>query len=98
MNGEELLQRPVKLDFAREKGAYTPNSGYLCDIYVCFFFFPQGPFLGYELFCKILVYKCSNWSNSFQKGGQAQSHTLFVKGFDTSLGEDEVHMFTYLAC
>lgn len=28
LNGSELLSRPVKLDFARERGAYTPNTGY----------------------------------------------------------------------
>ncbi|KAF7827421.1 nucleolin 2 isoform X2 [Senna tora] len=58
MNGKELLNRSVRLDFARERGAYTPNSG--------------------------------NFSNSFQKGGEAQAHTIFVKGLDTSQGVDEI--------
>jgi len=29
-------------------------------------------------------------NSSFQKGGRSQGSTAFVKGFDTSLGEDEV--------
>ncbi|XP_057963314.1 nucleolin 2-like isoform X2 [Malania oleifera] len=29
-------------------------------------------------------------SNSYQKGGQGQSQTVFVRGFDKSVGEDEV--------
>ena len=28
MNGETLLGRAVRLDLARERGAYTPQSGY----------------------------------------------------------------------
>jgi len=26
MNGQELLQRAVRLDLARERGAFTPNN------------------------------------------------------------------------
>ncbi|XP_024197202.1 nucleolin 1 isoform X3 [Rosa chinensis] len=29
-------------------------------------------------------------SNSYQKGGQGQSQTIFVRGFDTNQGEDEI--------
>ena len=28
LNGGDLICRPVKLDFARERGQYTPNDGY----------------------------------------------------------------------
>lgn len=39
MNGQELLQRGVRLDLARERGAYTPNStGYLIHIQVFILF------------------------------------------------------------
>ncbi|ONK65167.1 uncharacterized protein A4U43_C07F34380 [Asparagus officinalis] len=55
MNGQDLLGRAVKLDLARERGTYTPQSG-----------------------------------STFKKGGQGQSQTIFVKGFDKSLGEDGV--------
>ncbi|GMY17612.1 nucleolin 1 [Fagus crenata] len=57
LNGGDLIGRPVKLDFARERGQYTPNNGK---------------------------------ENSFQKGGRGQSHTAYVRGFDKSVGEDEI--------
>jgi nucleolin len=57
LNGGDLIGRPVKLDFARERGQYTPNDGK---------------------------------ENSFQKGGRGQSHTAYVRGFDKSVGEDEI--------
>ncbi|XP_017230474.1 nucleolin 1 isoform X2 [Daucus carota subsp. sativus] len=55
LNGADFMGRPIKLDMAREKGAYTPASGN-------------------------------------DKGGKAQgqSQTVYVKGFDTSDGEDQV--------
>lgn len=28
LNGADFMGRPIKLDMAREKGAYTPASGY----------------------------------------------------------------------
>ncbi|KAI9169532.1 hypothetical protein LWI28_013714 [Acer negundo] len=56
LNGQMLGSRPVKLDLARERGAYTPG----------------------------------NESNSFQKGPRGQSQTIFVRGFDTSAGEDQI--------
>jgi len=28
LNGQDLLGRAVKLDFARERGQYTPHDGY----------------------------------------------------------------------
>nr|XP_029151249.1 nucleolin 2 isoform X1 [Arachis hypogaea] len=56
LNEHELLNRPVRLDLARERGAYTPGG-----------------------------------SNSFQKGGQRQSgQTIYIRGFDKSLGEEEI--------
>ncbi|EOX99141.1 Nucleolin like 2 isoform 4, partial [Theobroma cacao] len=58
LNGEYLMNRSLRLDLARERGAYTPYSG--------------------------------NGNNSFQKGGRSQTQTIFVKGFDQSLGEDEI--------
>lgn len=55
-----LGNRAIRLDFARERGAYTPYSG-------------------------------GNEGNSFQKGGRGQAaHTIFIKGFDSSVGEDQV--------
>ncbi|MCF6814737.1 hypothetical protein L3H39_11005, partial [Corynebacterium sp. MC-16] len=58
LNGQQLFNRELRIDLARERGAYTPNS--------------------------------SNWNNSSQKSGRGQSQTVFVRGFDTSLGEDEI--------
>lgn len=29
LNGEDLLGRAIRLDFARERGAYTPNDRYI---------------------------------------------------------------------
>ncbi|KAK9676465.1 hypothetical protein RND81_11G079100 [Saponaria officinalis] len=57
LNGEEMLGRAVRLDLARERGAFTPQS---------------------------------RENNSFQKGGRSEGQTAFVRGFDTSLGEDEI--------
>ncbi|KAK7812147.1 nucleolin 2, partial [Quercus suber] len=59
LNGQDLLGRAVKLDFARERGQYTPHDG-------------------------------KESSNSFQKGGRGQACTAYVRGFDKSLGEDEI--------
>ncbi|KAE9593403.1 putative RNA recognition motif domain-containing protein [Lupinus albus] len=61
LHDQELLNRPVRLDLARERGAYTPNSG------------PN-----------------SGSVNNSQTGGKGQSQTVFVKGFDRSLGEHEI--------
>ncbi|KAK1277369.1 Nucleolin 2 [Acorus gramineus] len=58
LNGQELLGREIRLDMAREKGAYTPQN--------------------------------SNGNNSFQKGGRGQSQSLFIRGFDKSLEEDQI--------
>lgn len=41
------------------------------------------------LFCA----NCSNENKSFQKGGRGQSNTIFVKGFDKNLEEDQVLSF-----
>ncbi|KAK1385425.1 Nucleolin 1 [Heracleum sosnowskyi] len=56
LNGGDFLGRQVKLDLAREKGAYTPASG----------------------------------DDSHQKGGKPQGQTVFVRGFDTSDGEEQI--------
>uniref|UniRef100_A0A453CZI7 RRM domain-containing protein n=1 Tax=Aegilops tauschii subsp. strangulata TaxID=200361 RepID=A0A453CZI7_AEGTS len=56
LNGGDLAGRPVRLDFARERGAITPGSG--------------------------------RDNSSFKKPGQ--SNTAFVRGFDSSLGEEEI--------
>ncbi|XP_074273809.1 uncharacterized protein LOC141597297 isoform X2 [Silene latifolia] len=56
LHEQPLLDRPVRLDLAREKGERS----------------------------------ASRENNSFQKGGKAQGQTAFVRGFDTSLGEDEI--------
>ncbi|KAL9244237.1 hypothetical protein vseg_018036 [Gypsophila vaccaria] len=56
LNGKEMLDRPVRLDLARERGA------------------PQS----------------RDNNSSFQKGGRSEGQTAFVRGFDTSLGEDEI--------
>ncbi|KAK1307912.1 Nucleolin 2 [Acorus calamus] len=58
LNGQELLGREIRLNMAREKGAYTPQN--------------------------------SNGNNSFQKGGRGQSQSLFIRGFDKSLEEDQI--------
>ncbi|MBA0834455.1 hypothetical protein Goarm_006808, partial [Gossypium armourianum] len=58
LNGEYLMNRAVRLDLARERGAYTPHS--------------------------------SNGNNSFQKGGRGNVRTIYVRGFDQSLGQDEI--------
>ncbi|KAL8100560.1 hypothetical protein AgCh_032712 [Apium graveolens] len=55
--GRELVGREVRLDLARERGAFTPASGN---------------------------------ENSYQKGGRAPASTIFVRGFDTSGGEEQV--------
>ncbi|KAB2047679.1 hypothetical protein ES319_A13G064400v1 [Gossypium barbadense] len=57
LNGEYLMNRSLRLDLARERGAYTPSSG--------------------------------NGNNSFQKGGRGQTRTIYVRGFDQSLSQDE---------
>ena len=36
LNGQELLNRPVKLDLARERGAYTPVARYGAISCICF--------------------------------------------------------------
>ncbi|KAG6497062.1 hypothetical protein ZIOFF_044948 [Zingiber officinale] len=56
LNGNELFGRGVRLDVARERGSYTPQSG----------------------------------KDNYQKGSKGQSQTIFVKGFDRSLEEDQV--------
>ncbi|XP_042419145.1 nucleolin 1-like isoform X2 [Zingiber officinale] len=56
LNGQELYGRAVRLDLARERGSYTPQSG----------------------------------KDSYQRGNRGQSQTIFVKGFDRSLAEDEI--------
>ncbi|CAA7405407.1 unnamed protein product [Spirodela intermedia] len=59
LNGQELFGRQVRLDLARERGAFTPQSG--------------------------------RDNNSYQKGGRgSESQTVFIKGFDRSLDEDQV--------
>ncbi|GAB2285021.1 hypothetical protein Dimus_019477 [Dionaea muscipula] len=57
LNGQDLFGRPLRLNYAIERGSYAPHS---------------------------------KENKSFQKGGRAQGQTLFVRGFDKSLGEDEI--------
>ena len=44
----------------------------------------------YLILFSCFVNNFSNWNNSSQKSERGQSQTIFVRGFDTSLGEDEV--------
>ncbi|KAK8265085.1 hypothetical protein V6Z12_D12G155000 [Gossypium hirsutum] len=67
LNGEYLTNRAVRLDLARERGAYTPHSRS---------FFPFTMSI--------------NGNNSFQKGGRGNVRTIYVRGFDQSLGQDEI--------
>ncbi|GAB2215279.1 hypothetical protein Drorol1_Dr00019662 [Drosera rotundifolia] len=53
----DLSGRTLRLDFAGERGSYTPHS---------------------------------KENNSIQKGGRAEEKSLFIRGFDKSLGEDEI--------
>ncbi|KVH96725.1 Nucleotide-binding, alpha-beta plait [Cynara cardunculus var. scolymus] len=57
LNNKVILDRHVKLDLARERGAYTPGSSV---------------------------------EKSNQKGGQAHGKTVFVRGFDSSDGFDNI--------
>ncbi|KAI3718525.1 hypothetical protein L6452_19399 [Arctium lappa] len=57
LNNKVILDRHVKLDLARERGAYTPGS---------------------------------SMEKSNQKGGQAHGKTIFVRGFDSSDGFDNI--------
>lgn len=89
LNGSSLLGRELRLDLARERGA--PGSRYFS-------------YLPYEacfesLLCmfvsRLISFYwniCSNARNyqRGEKGVGSQSKTVFVKGFDTSIGEDEV--------
>ncbi|KAM0872250.1 hypothetical protein ACQ4PT_038838 [Festuca glaucescens] len=58
LNGHDLMGRPVRLNFAQERGAFTPGSG--------------------------------RDNNSFKKPGQSSNSTAFIRGFDSSLGEDQI--------
>jgi len=53
LNGSDLMGRPVRLNFAQERGAFTPGSGR-------------------------------------DKPGQSSSSTAFIRGFDSSLDEDQI--------
>ncbi|KAL9265689.1 Nucleolin 2-like protein [Drosera capensis] len=53
----DLSGRTLRLDFAGERGSYSPHS---------------------------------KENNSFQKGGRAEEKSLFIRGFDKSLGEDQI--------
>ncbi|XP_073356299.1 uncharacterized protein [Aegilops tauschii subsp. strangulata] len=57
LNGRDLAGRPVRLDFACERGTITPGS--------------------------------RRDNSSFKKPGQSSSYAAFIRGFDSSLGEDE---------
>jgi len=54
----DLMGRPVKVDIAVERGAYTPGSG--------------------------------RDNSSFNKSAPRSGNTVFIKGFDTSSGEDQI--------
>jgi len=54
----DLMGRPVRVDIAVERGAYTPGSG--------------------------------RDNGSFHKSAPRSGNTVFIKGFNTSSGEDEV--------
>jgi len=54
----DLMGRPVKVDIAVERGAYTPGSG--------------------------------RDNGSFNKSAPRSGNTVFIKGFDTSSGEDQI--------
>ncbi|CAA6668539.1 unnamed protein product [Spirodela intermedia] len=70
LNGQELFGRQVRLDLARERGAFTPQSGL-------------------PVYWAMLCLQEDN--NSYQKGGRgSESQTVFIKGFDRSLDEDQV--------
>lgn len=96
LNGEDLLGRAVKLDFARERGAYTPQSGYslscssVCKLLVQLFNVLIQSFL------LLLNNFSKESSNSFQRGGQ--THTAYVRGFDKYLGIDEVLLCCHINC
>jgi hypothetical protein len=47
----------------------------------------------------LLSNNCSKETNdSFQKGGRGQTYTAYVRGFDKSLGVDEVLFCWHLDC
>nr|CAB3494467.1 unnamed protein product [Digitaria exilis] len=54
----DLMGRPVRVDLAIERGAYTPGSG--------------------------------RDNSSFKKFAARSGNTVFIKGFDTSSGEDQI--------
>jgi nucleolin len=54
----DLMGRPVRVDIAVERGAYTPGSG--------------------------------RDNSSFKKSAPRSGNTVFIKGFDTSSGEDQI--------
>lgn len=56
--GHDLMGRPLRIDMATERGAYTPSSG--------------------------------KDNGSFKKFAPRSGNTVFIKGFDTSGGEDQI--------
>lgn len=97
LNGQDLLGRPVKLDLARERGAYTP---YDCVSLFCI------PWTCNLCWCKLLIvinFSSGQETQSFQKGGRPpQGQTVFVRGFDPNDGEEQVRIqcftFTLYLC
>lgn len=102
MNGQELFGRAVRLDVARERGAYTPQSGYDSQLTHCLIPTVNASldvqrskriimFCDHHGFCT--CYRRENYS--YQKGSKGHSQTIFVRGFDKSLEEDQV-LFYYI--
>lgn len=88
-----MQSRPVRLDFAQERNAYTPRSGY--DEFNTFSKH-YGTFCGVCTIvnCAIILFNFnSNDAGSFQKPARGSSSSIFIRGFDKNLDEDTVSSF-----